>query len=109
MLTHLTINMILPISACMLLAVSVPPSFALGLGIGVAVLVAAGNIQRAIASTPTWRWVYALTALANAGVLILFSQLSVFTFNFMAIRVFQSWRARGLHKEARFQKYAYPA
>ena len=87
MLTYLMINMVLPAGAGMLLAAAGPPSFTLGLGIGLAVLIAAGNIHRAIASTPPWRWIYGLTTLANAAAVILFSQLSIFTLAFTAMRV----------------------
>ena len=91
MLAYLTINMVLPLGAGMLLAAAGSPSFALGLGIGLAILIAAGNVQRAIVSKPLWRWIYVLTTLANAATLFLFSQLSIFTLAFTTMHVFRPW------------------
>ena len=86
-LTYLMINMVVPVGAGMLLTVVGRPSLAFSLGIGLAVLIAAGNVHRAMISARTWRWIYGLTALANAAALFLFSQLSVFNLAFTVMRV----------------------
>ena len=88
-LIYLTINMAVPVGAGMLLTVVGQPSLTFGLGIGLAVLIAGGNVHRAMISAQTWRWIYGLTTLANAVTLFLFSQLSIFTLAFTAMHVFR--------------------
>ena len=59
-LTYLMINMVVPVGAGMLLTVVWRPSLAYSLGIGLAVLIAAGNVNRAMILARTWRWIYGL-------------------------------------------------